>query len=110
MLLVLKIVNIFFNQKVNNRSNDLQLRFSVDELAGLPETVDSIFKVMEYLIAKNNGFALPGHGIYCIPVLVARLRKRKTFLFLSTQISLKHLKQSQYKSQQRDLNPQPLSS
>ena len=87
MLLVLKIVNIFFNQKVNNRSNDLQLRFSVDELAGLSETADSIFKVMKYLSAGNNDVALAGHGIYYIPVLVARLRKRNTFYFWAPSLA-----------------------
>ena len=110
MLLLFKKLNIFFNQELNNRNNDLQLHFSVNELAGLPETANSIFKVMEYLRAENNDFTLIGYSIYCIPVLVARLRKRHTFLFLHTQFSFKHLKQSKYKSQQRDLNPQPLNS
>ena len=63
---------------------------------------------MNYPSVGSNNFALAGHGIYCIPVLVARLRKRNT-LFLDTYFSLKHLNQSKYKSQQRYLNPQLLS-
>ena len=67
---------------------------------------------MKYPSVGSNNFALAGHGIYCIPVLVAKeketLRKRNT-LFLDTYFSLKHLKQSKYKSQQRYLNPQLLS-
>ena len=55
------------------------LKFSIDELAGLPETANSIFKVTEYLRAGNNDFALTGHGIHCIPVSVARVGKRNTF-------------------------------
>ena len=57
------------------------MRVSVDYLASLPETVNSIFKVFEYHRVQNNDFALVGHGIHCIPVLVARLRERSTFYF-----------------------------
>ena len=46
---------------------------------GLPETADSIFKVMKYLRVGNIDFALIGCGICCIPVLVVGLRKRNTF-------------------------------
>ena len=53
------------------------LRFSVDELVGLPETGNSIFKVTEYLRLGNFDFALAGHSIYCVLVLVARVGKRK---------------------------------
>ena len=51
------------------------------ELAGLPETANSIFKVMGYLRIRNNDFPLTGHDIYGIPVLIARQRKRNTFCF-----------------------------
>ena len=78
MLLLFKKFSVFFNQDVNSRNNDLQLRLSVDELAGFAETAISDFKVMECLRVGNNDFALAGHGI---PVLVARLRKRKSFYF-----------------------------
>ena len=46
---------------------------------GLPETADSIFKVMKYLGVGNIDVALIGCGICCIPVLVAGIRKRNTF-------------------------------
>ena len=88
MLLFKKFSNlVFFNQEVNNRNRELQLRFPVDELAGLPETAESIFKVMKYLRAGNNDFALAGHCIYCTPVLVARLRKRNTFYFWTPSLA-----------------------
>ena len=32
---------------------------------------------MEHLRVENNDFELDGHDIYCIPILVARLRKRR---------------------------------
>ena len=63
------------------------IRISVDELAGLPETANSIFKVMEYLKVGNNDFALACHGIYCIPVFVARLRKRNNFYFWTSSLA-----------------------
>ena len=42
---------------------------------------------MKYLSAGNNDVALAGHGIYYIPVLVARLRKRNTFYFWAPSLA-----------------------
>ena len=46
-----------------------------------------MFKVMEYLRAGNNDFALTVHGIYRIPILVARQRKRNNFYYLEPSLA-----------------------
>ena len=55
--------------------------FSVDQLVSLPETVNSIFKVLEYLRVQKYDSELASYGVYCIPVLVARLEERNFFYF-----------------------------
>ena len=63
------------------------VRVSIDELAGLSETANCIFKIMECLRVGNNDFTLSCHGIYCIPVFAARLRKRNTFYFWTSSLA-----------------------
>ena len=60
-----------------------------DELAGLPETVNSIFNILEYLRVRNNDFGLIGHGIYCNPVLIFIFRPLKLFFCVNVRFYIR---------------------